>query len=232
MRAPWYPGAARVDGPAGRTSGPPQRKYGAVYHSMVGRVRPAQTAVSWHFSIFKTGRIEQHYRADAWCWHSGDRDDPPGEISNNRDLIGIEHEGGPLGNTREPLTPAQVASDIRLTAWLLAEGHIGNLNRTGPKRGLWEHNEIRSTACPSGRIVWVPIIAGVKLLQEDAFMAVLLKVTGQGTRVWVHSGGTLTRVQNAPAMARLRAHGIVSKSPIKVISASQFRALQTDLGLI
>ncbi len=82
MSSLWYPGAVRVPGPAGRVSGSPQPKHGAVYHSMVGSVTVAQTAVSWHFTVFKDGRVQQHYAVTAWCWHAGNRE-------RTRDLFGI-----------------------------------------------------------------------------------------------------------------------------------------------
>ena len=229
MRAPWYPGAVRVDGPRGRVSGPPQEKHGAIYHSMVGRSRPAQTANSWQFGIFKNGRIEQYYRADAWCWHAGDRDDPGSDITNNRDLLGIEHEGGPAGNHGEPLTPAQVASDIRLTAWLVAEQHIHKLTRSGPHRGLWEHNEVRATACPSGRIPWGTIIAGVKALapEEDADMAKTFKVAGSNT-VYVHTGTEIRTVKSGPALTRLKQEGLIP-ARAKVITLGRLKQLQADV---
>ncbi len=228
MGASRYPGAIWVPGPRGRVSGPQQPKHGAIYHSMVGSSRPADTAHSWHFSIFYTGRIEQHYACNAWCWHAGDRDDPAGDISNNRDLIGIEHEGGRIGNTREPLTPAQVASDIRLTYWLLEEDHIHKLTRIGPHRGLWEHNEIRATACPSNRIPWVPIIAGVKRLVEGEMeMAKTFIVQGSGT-VYVHNGSSIKVVRDASALKRLKAEGLIPQRAKKV-SATYIRQLQKDL---
>ena len=156
----WYPQAIRRDGPAGRVSGPPQEKHGAIYHSMVGKARPQQTGNSWQFGVFKDGLVEQYYPVTAWCWHSGDRDDPGSDITNNRDLFGIEHEGGPVGNESEPLTARQLAATIELTKWALAEGHIHDLTRTGPHRGLWEHREVRATACPSERFtpIWDTII--------------------------------------------------------------------------
>ncbi len=159
MQQLWYPGAVRLLGPAGRISGPPQPKHGAIYHSMVGRSRPADSTNSWQFGVFKDGHVEQYYPVTAWCWQAGDRDDPGSDITNNRDLFGIEHEGGPVGNYSEPLTPKQLTATIELTKWAVAEGHIHNLTRTGAHRGLWEHNEIRATACPSGRIPWSTIIA-------------------------------------------------------------------------
>ncbi len=232
-QASWYPGAIRVLGPRGRVSGSQQPKHGAIYHSMVGSVRPAQTAHSWHFSVFKTGRIEQHYPAKAWCWHAGDRDDPAGDISNNRDLIGIEHEGGRLSNVREPLTTAQVAADIRLTAWLVKEDHIHKLTRIGSHRGLWEHNEIRNTACPSGRIPWVRIIAGVQAIEGGGLgMATAFRVAGQGTTVWLWNGTELSKYSSGAAFARDKRLKLISaKTPILVASVADFKSIRAQLRM-
>ncbi|KKN55494.1 hypothetical protein LCGC14_0581690 [marine sediment metagenome] len=154
----WYPKARRPYGPDYKVSGPPQAKKGAVYHSMVSSyasaygklLGPAES--SWHFSVRQNGAVMQHYPVTAWAWHCGDRDDPAGEISNNRDLIGIEHEGGPIGNESEPLTSTQLTATVELTAWLYQQGHIANLSQIGDNKGLWEHHEIVATACPSHRI--------------------------------------------------------------------------------
>ncbi|KKN83868.1 hypothetical protein LCGC14_0295210 [marine sediment metagenome] len=173
MNELWFPGARRDPGPAWKVSGQPHPKKGTVYHSMVGSWASAVAVLngseesSWQFSILKSGETLQHYEVTAWAWHCGDRDDPAGEISNNRDLDGIEFEGGPIGNESEPLTEAQVAAAIKLTAWLLEQGHLPNLRRTGDNRGRWEHNEIIPTACPSHRIPHQKIQQGVVDLEED-----------------------------------------------------------------
>jgi N-acetyl-anhydromuramyl-L-alanine amidase AmpD len=173
MRELWYPAATRDIGPPNKVSGPPSLKKGAVYHSMVGAFAAARARLfgsdtaSWHFSVLKNGAVYQHYPVNAWAWHCGDRDDPAPEITNNRDLIGIEHEGGPPGNTSEPLTEAQLEASATLTSWLLAERHIGNLSRIGETRGLWEHREMYATACPSGRIPWARLVNLVTQTSEE-----------------------------------------------------------------
>ncbi len=226
----WYPGATRLDGPAGRVSGPPQPKHGGVYHSMVGRSRPADTANSWQFGVFKDGHVEQYYSVRAWCWQAGDRDDPGNDITNNRDLFGIEHEGGPNGNLSEPLTPRQLTATINLTKWAVAEGHIHKLTRTGPHRGLWEHNEIRATACPSGRFtpIWDTII---ERAQEEETMAALFKIVGRGDKVWVHSGTSVHRVESGAALNRLRRLKVVPDTAAPTISEAEFKRLKEDLDI-
>ena len=224
----WYPGAVRRPGPTGRVSGPPQPKHGAVYHSMVGLGRPEDTANSWQFGVFKDGHVEQYYVVTAWCWQSGDRDDPGSDITNNRDLFGIEHEGGPAGNESEPLTAKQLAATIELTKWAVAEGHIHKLTRTGPHRGLWEHNEMRATACPSGRIPWRIIIQRAQ--KEEEAMAFAFKVTGRGNTVFVDTGTDIRRVASGAALGRMKKHGVVPDKPAPTISQAEYGNLLKARG--
>ncbi len=165
----WFPGAKRIPGPPGRVSGPQQNKHGVVIHSMVGTGRPTDPGQqnSWQIGIFKDGVVEQYYPVTAWCWHSGDRDDPGSDISNNRDLWGIEEEGGPNGDESEPWTGPQLRSTARVVAWGRREGHVKNLIT---RSGLWEHNWISPTSCPSGRNPWgllIPMVKNLLLDEED-----------------------------------------------------------------
>lgn len=224
MALDWYPAALRRPGPVGKVSGAPQAKLGAVYHSMRGSYTGSSPGLfdpaiekSWHFSILQDGRVFQHYPATAWCWHCGDRNDPAGEISNNRDLIGIEHEGGPPGNLSEPFTAAQLDASIRLTVWLVAEGHIANLSRSGPTRGLWEHNEIVATSCPLGRIPWSEIFRRATpppiSVERDEDDMQLLQVAGQ-QEIWLRGGLHYQHVANMGTVAKLQYIGV--KGPVQV----------------
>ncbi len=167
----WYPGAKRIPGPPGRVSGPQQNKHGVVIHSMVGVGRPTDPGQqnSWQIGIFQDGVVEQYYPVTAWNWHSGDRDDPGSDISNNRDLWGIEEEGGTNGDESEPWTGPQLRSTARVIAWGVREDHIRDLEL---RSGLWEHNWIpeASTACPSNRNPWgllIPMVKNLLLDEED-----------------------------------------------------------------
>lgn len=153
-------------------SGPPEKVWpdtnlvtGALCHSMGGTFASALTILddttqvngffikpSWPFSITRDGTVYQHYRLSQCPFHAG------GHYWNDR-LAGIEHEGGAPGNDSEPLTPAQLASSVALVRWIKAQAGWLTLSRTGTDKNLYEHNEVYSTACPSGRIPWAQYMA-------------------------------------------------------------------------
>lgn len=113
-----------------------------------GELDRASRQASWHFSVAKGGQVYQHYPLTAATWHCG-------SPHWNQRLVGIEHEGGPVGNESEPLTTAQREASVRLVRWIARECGWSRLER---RVNLWEHNEVspadRPTACPSGRIPW------------------------------------------------------------------------------
>ena len=157
-----YPGATWAPGPLGNVgydSTFAHDKTGVVDHSAGGNwsstYRPTDTmrarGVSWHFSVFKDGHVEQHYEWDAVCYHAGNR-------PMNLEKIGVEHEGGPPGNETEPLTEVQAESSVKLNRWLSEQAGFPMVRQAH----LHEHNEVvlifspnaGSTSCPSGRIPW------------------------------------------------------------------------------
>lgn len=103
---------------------------------------------SWHITIYQNGHTVQSYPLEAVCWHSG----PKGNFGG----IGIEHEG----KAGEALTPAQLASTIRVQSEIARlRGWAAVIrNQTG-----FEHNQFMATSCPSGRIPWAAIEAGTKV---------------------------------------------------------------------
>lgn len=145
-----YPGAAQVPGPPANVYPQTNSAAGVVHHSAEGywsaTYHPIDTmiqrGVSWHFSVYRDGHIEQHYPLTASCWHAGNG-------FWNRALIGVEHEG----RIGDPLTNAQLAGSVMLTRWIAAQGgwqpaRLGN-------RTLFEHREVNAaTTCPNGRIPW------------------------------------------------------------------------------
>ena len=144
-----YPSAALVPGIAGNRGYDGQiahEKDGAVLHSADGNFGPGNTpadimwarGVSWQFTVYKSGRVEQHFDPRDTCWHAGNRE-------ANKTKVGIEHEGRP----GEPLTPAQLAASVDLVRWL---GEL--LAFPVDRSALYEHNQFFPTACPSGRIPW------------------------------------------------------------------------------
>jgi N-acetyl-anhydromuramyl-L-alanine amidase AmpD len=149
---PYYPGATQMPGPASNVYATENTVEGAIMHSAQGdwsdSYRPTDTmtqrGVSWHFSIFKNGRVEQHYSLNTSCWHAGSG-------TENRRLIGIEHEGGGPDNLSEPLAESQVVAGVALLRWIKEKAGWPDLAR-GAR--LLEHNEVYATACPSGRIPW------------------------------------------------------------------------------
>lgn len=169
--AEWVPGPPNKQGYAAYPS--PQSKEGFVLHSMVGgyvsaygRLMSTDTA-SWHFSILKDGSVKQHYDPRAVCWHCGvvgDADTLTAAVGNVA-LIGIEHEGGPIGNVSEPLTQAQIDATIAVQRWCYDV--LPELKPPALHQSHFEHNWLSATACPSGRFtpIWDTIITTLK--EED-----------------------------------------------------------------
>lgn len=151
-----YPGAIWRPGPAWKTNGAPRHGKGIILHSAEGSLGGAfgqldgPIELSWPFTNDLDGTLYQHYEIEAQCWHAH---------AANGVYVGVEHpneytNGHPNHN---PFTPAQVATDNALIAWLAAlEAWPGWIRR----QTLWEHNEADSvpTNCPSGRVPWAQIV--------------------------------------------------------------------------
>ena len=163
----WVSWATRVPGPPGYTGYfqiPTSRKHGAVYHSAEGGAaylldnpghRPGERA-SWQAANFKDGRFHQYYSLLDVCWTNG-------SLDANVRFDAVENEGV----AGEPLTDAQVANLVRLTA---DQRDFFGWPEVARGRQLHEHREMTAygadpTACPSGRIPWARIIAGLQ--QEE-----------------------------------------------------------------
>jgi N-acetyl-anhydromuramyl-L-alanine amidase AmpD len=150
-----------MPGPAANQYADENACEGVVLHSAEGHFSAGNTPiglmvsrdVSWHFTVFEDGRVQQHFPLSASCWHSG------GLHGENRRLIGVEHEG--VGT---PLTAPQLASSLVLVRWLAEVCGWGPLAR---RVNLWEHNEISSTTCPNGRIPWERYLAPYPLPQGE-----------------------------------------------------------------
>ena len=194
-----YPPAVQRSGPGWKTGYPPIYKNGGrgvVCHSMVGSYAGAmnrlasQDRASWHFSVTKAGTVYQHYRVDEITWHAG-------SPRWNQALIGIEHEGGAPGNESEPLTPAQRDASVALVRWLSQQCGFPLVRRVG----LWEHNELYQTACPSGRIPW-------QFYEEEEEMAITLAETGNsptGYRLYALGSGEPKWITDPKAAQELQA---------------------------
>lgn len=166
MTETWIPWAIRRPGPPEKVGYGPLRssaKEGIVAHSMEGALAGALAELdrhdrqaSWHVSIATDGTIYQHYSTDDICWASG-------SYEANRRFIAIEHEG----RAGEPLTSAQIEALARVIAWCADVYGWRVIQR---QVTLWEHREMvqfgsAPTACPSGRIPWGEVIAGIERLR-------------------------------------------------------------------
>ena len=106
---------------------------------------------------------KQHYSIFKSCWASGSQ-------YPNTNGVAAENEGGPPGNVSEPLTPYQEGLNIR------AISELSEFRNWEPRRPtseqdknatLYEHRECKRfgsdpTACPSSRIPWATILAGLE----------------------------------------------------------------------
>ena len=165
-----YSGAKWVPGPSGKQgySSYPYgtAKLGVVNHSAEGwrgglvAQLANPNAGSWHFTVYQDGSIEQHYDSDAVAWHCGVR--PEWRRESNATLIGIEHEGV----AGQPLTEAQYQASLKVNRRLFETYKWGEPKRVEPGKNLWEHRELSSTACPSGRIPWDRLIADMKAKED------------------------------------------------------------------
>ena len=173
MTETWLPFALRLPGPTEKQGYPGAARRaldqieGEVKHNMEGSLGGAFAELgkltrraSWTFSISKIGEVYQHYPLEAITWHCGrigDFDSLSAAIGNLV-LVGIEHEGA----AGEPLTEAQIQATLRISQQL----HFlcPKVASAGPVRRvtLWEHRELSQTSCPSDRIPWERIIAGLK----------------------------------------------------------------------
>lgn len=155
-----YSLAVNDPGPAGLVYPETNTADGVILHSAEGRwsaaYKPtdtmAQGPVSWHFTVYTDGKVAQHYPLTASCWHAGSG-------TQNRRLIGVEHEG----RAGEPLTAPQLASSVALVQWLRGERRWPSITRGVT---VFEHRDVnKMTECPSGRIPWdkyvTPIVSEV-----------------------------------------------------------------------
>lgn len=168
----WPPFAVQRYGPPGKIGGYvglglTAPKIGEIKHSAVGvlpnifSMLDSTEQVSWQYTIAYDGTVYAHYPLSAICWHAG-------SARWNIDTVGIEHEGGPLSNVSEPLTPAQFNATVRLTEWIAEQfGRTGKYGRYPANAQWWllEHNQVKATACPSGRIPWVEILEALSAPQ-------------------------------------------------------------------
>lgn len=175
----WFDWAERKPGPVDKVYSTPCTNQGVIPHSQVGYQPGAEArlfstqrepsdptrytayaSASWTGSILYSGVLRQHYPIDKACWASGAR-------YLNINFNAFEMEGGPADNPSEPLTDAQVDTLVRVIRELSEYGGWVPVRPQGPSdlsATLYEHRENTRwgglpTACPSGRIPWVLILA-------------------------------------------------------------------------
>jgi N-acetyl-anhydromuramyl-L-alanine amidase AmpD len=126
-------------------------------HGALARFENPDNRGSAHIIINLDGPPWQFIDFDDAAWHAGGYIPGLGEFANLF-AWGLEFEGGyPTAN---PITDYQVDIAIDLLRWLPFEYrfHWQAVRRVD----LWEHREVYPTACPSDRIRWPEIIAGLK----------------------------------------------------------------------
>lgn len=170
--ATWRAGPRQKLGYGSKKTRPLTSIEGEVKHSAEGYY-PAMLSVlddlsrgSWHFSILLDGRLIQHYQLEDIAWHCGLPGDERVDTSliGNITLVGVEHEG--IG---APINDAQIATTTRLSSELRILCPAYGSRPPQLRVNMWEHGWLSQTACPSDRILWNPIIAGLTQLpiEED-----------------------------------------------------------------
>ena len=200
MTETWLPFAVRRDGPASKFGYWPilyrglELIEGEVKHSAEGPksamygVLDGPRRASWILSIYKAGPPEQHFPLEAVGWTNG-------SIDANMKFVGMEHEG----KAGEPLNDNQVYWTTRISLALRVLCPKIASNPPARRVNLWEHNEMTLfgadwTACPSNRIPWAQVLAGLQTEEED--MARLVRKAGT-SHVYVVTGAHLESVVSA-----------------------------------
>lgn len=165
----WLDWAIRMPGPMKKTNRDkwgnpyPNAAKGIALHSAEGYAGTlldlaVNGPLSWHLSNLFDGRLIQHYPFTVQTWHAN---------VANPFLIGMEDEGK---TPEDPtLNDLQIGNAVNVIAELsLWKGWAPRRpnDEDDTHHTLWEHNEVvriggSGTACPSGRIPWDTILAGL-----------------------------------------------------------------------
>lgn len=207
-------------------------KRGDVKHSAEGTnwdvihdLLDGQARKSWQFTV-GYDRTEQHYPFMAHCWHAGDADDDGG-VRANIDLVGIEH----LGVAGDPLTDYQVEMTVKITRWCAEQSNRTRYARYPTQLGVWtlaEHNQVSdtATACPSGRIRWLRIIAALEEQPptgEDD-MVTLIRTDGS-FNVYATDGMFKWRLASSAIREELQRAGVLPAADVKIVSQEALDAI-------
>jgi len=126
-------------------------------HGALARFQNPANQGSAHIIINLAGPPHQFIDFDDAAWHAGGYIPGLGTFANLFHW-GFEFEGG--YPTPEPINDHQVDVALDLCRWLATEYAF---KWPAVRRvDLWEHREVYPTSCPSDRIRWPDIIAGLK----------------------------------------------------------------------
>jgi len=125
-------------------------------HGALARFENPDNKASAHIIINLDGPPHQFVDFDDASWHAGGYIPGLGTFANLF-YWGFEFEGG--YPTPTPINDHQVDVALDLCRWLTIEYAF---KWPAVRRvDLWEHHEVYPTSCPSGRIRWPDIIAGL-----------------------------------------------------------------------
>ncbi len=235
MSGLWYPGVERINGPSNK-QWPPQIKKGMMSHSMEGSLASSLSVLlgplkrSWTFSNAKSGRLIQHYGIDTSCYHAG-------SYQGNIQHISMEHEGV----AGQPLTQKQIQNNINVTKWIQKVEEWPDVYKqsTRPARygALAEHNLYKATACPSGRIPWGTILAGVNSIVEEkekdmSIACFTIKDTNNpfNKKVFWIEANNLVMAPSGAVWKSLQATGHLAAGPATVITTAQLHLIRKQYG--
>lgn len=146
---------------------------------------PQYKPTAWHWTKMRDGRVMQHYPLQTHLQH--------GHAANN-----LGPGGEAEGFASDPLTPAQVAADLRIiddiNQWRTRNGKAPLIREAtrpqGRARGLVEHREMaparNTTQCPSERYapLWAALDVRNVPVTRGEFDAALKRIYQLETQLW------------------------------------------------
>ncbi len=192
----WFDWCERHPGPPNKDWSGTNAIAAVVMHSAVGTgdgvvnivMGPLQKSVTG--VIYYSGELVQFYPVTACPWANG-------SPTTNRAYLGFENEGGEdtPETVHEPQTDEQLATSIRILRDLAVYKGVGIDFWQRPVT-LKEHREFYPTACPSGRIRWDDILAGLQPPAAPTIAGIGVRYDDDSTtEIWTPvDGKTLTGV--------------------------------------
>ncbi len=111
--------------------------------------------VSAHYAVLKDGTVYQYVRDEDTAWHAGD-------INDNVQTIGIEHQDDGYWENPNTYTEAQYQASAELVAMISDKYDVPLEHAVA---GVRPHNEIVDKACP-GTLDWNRIIRMAQTIQD------------------------------------------------------------------